>query len=293
MFTLQESELIINSDGSIYHLHLRPEHIARDIIIVGDPQRVEVISSYFDSVDVRIVNREFVTHTGTYRGKRITAMASGIGTDNIDILMNELDALVNIDLEKRQIKDQKTSLNIIRLGTSGAVQADVEVDSFVASSHGFGMDGLLNFYADGQKVKDEAMLQHFLATSEWPDELARPYFVSASDKLSGWFQDGFNHGITATAPGFYGPQGRILRLPTRMEDLHQKLQRFDYQNYRILNFEMETSALYAFGKMLGHNALTVCAVIANRYHKTYSKDYKQTVRNLIERVLQTIVEKGD
>ena len=292
MSTLQESELIINSDGSIYHLHLKPEDIADTIIIVGDPQRVEIISSYFDHIDFKMVNREFVTHTGTYKGKLITAMASGIGTDNIDILLNELDALVNIDLQNRSIKEEKRALNIIRLGTSGALQADVAVDSFVASSYGFGMDGLLNFYAAGADVNDSAMQSAFLAQSNWPEALAKPYFVAASEKLSSWFQEGFVHGITATAPGFYGPQGRVLRLPTTVPDLHKKLQQFHYQNHRIVNFEMETSALYGFGKMLGHNTLTVCAVIANRYHKTYSKDYKATVRNLIEKVLNIIVEKG-
>lgn len=292
MFTLQESELIINSDGSIYHLHLRPEDIADDIIIVGDPQRVEIISSYFESIEVKITNREFVTHTGIYKGKRITAMASGIGTDNIDILMNELDALVNIDLKNRTINEEKRSLNIIRLGTSGALQADVDVDSFVASDYGFGMDGLLNFYADGKKVADQEMLAHFLETSKWPDDLAKPYFVKASEKLSSWFDEGFTKGITATAPGFYGPQGRVLRLPTQVEDLHSKLQNFNYQNNRMLNFEMETSALYGFGKMLGHDTITVCAVIANRHYKTYSKDYKATVVSLIERVLEIIVQKS-
>jgi uridine phosphorylase len=290
MHSLEESELIINSDGSIYHLHLTPDQIADTIIIVGDPQRVEIISGYFDSIEHKVVNREFITHTGTYKGKRITAMASGIGTDNIDILMNELDALRNIDLQNRSIKTEHQSLNIIRLGTSGALQADVAVDSFVASSHGFGMDGLLNFYAGAKDIKDQAMQDAFLATSNWPEALARPYFVAASDKLSVWFNDGFTKGITATAPGFYGPQGRELRLEASVKDLHQKLQQFSYQNNRIVNFEMETSALYGFGKLLGHHTITVCAVIANRYHKTYSKDYKATVRNLIEKVLDIIVQ---
>ena len=248
MRRIEESELIINPDGSIYHLHIRPEHLADDIIVVGDPQRVEIISSYFDTIEYKIHNREFITHTGFLNGKRFTVMATGIGTDNIDIVLNELDAVVNIDLEKRQVKKEHKSLNIIRLGTSGALQKDIPVDSFVFSSYGLGMDGLLNFYKKRSQVIDKEMTDAFIDFSKWDEDLSKPYIVSASRTLEDRISKGMYKGITATAPGFYGPQGRILRLELENQNINQALENFNYNNHVITNFEMETSALYGLGK---------------------------------------------
>ena len=288
MSRIAESELIVNPDGSIYHLHLRPEHIADDIIVVGDPQRVEIISRYFDKIEHKISNREFVTHTGTIGNKRITALATGIGTDNIDIVMNELDAIVNIDLEKRRAKERHHSLNIIRLGTSGALQEDIPVDSFVFSQFGLGLDGLLNFYEDRDKVIDHELTEAFYDYSQWNKDLAKPYIVPASMELENKISEGMFKGITATAPGFYGPQGRVLRLPLMQKNINSSLENFSYRGHRVTNFEMETSALYGLGAMLGHNTATVCAIIANRYAKTFSKDYKKTVVKLIETLLERL-----
>jgi uridine phosphorylase len=290
MSKLTESELIVNADNSIYHLHLRPEQIAKNIIVVGDPQRVEIISSRFDNIEHKVVNREFVTHTGFFNGKRITALATGIGTDNIDIVMNELDALVNIDLENRKIKDEKTVLNIVRLGTSGALQADIPVDSFVFSSYGLGLDGLLNFYADAPRVVNSDMTEAFIKQSGWNEKLARPYVVPVSAVLEEKIAAGMIKGITATAPGFYAPQGRSLRLELQIENINEILRDFRYGNERITNFEMETSALYGLGQMLGHNTATVCAIIANRYAQTFSRDYKKTVEKLIDVVLERLTK---
>jgi uridine phosphorylase len=287
---LAESELIVNEDGSIYHLHLKPEHIAKDIIVVGDPQRVALISSKFDSIEHQIVNREFVTHTGTLHGKRITALATGIGTDNIDIVLNELDALVNIDLSTRSIKEKRESLNIIRIGTSGALQADLPVDSFVMSSHGIGMDGLLNFYEAHDSVISKDLTEEFIRQSAYPNQLARPYIVAGSASLKHRLGEGLIEGITATASGFYAPQGRALRLKPAIPQMNELLRDFSYQDLRITNFEMETSALYGLGRMLGHETLTVCAIIANRYSQTFSKDYKATVNKLIDLVLERLTK---
>ena len=285
MNRIAESELIINPDGSIYHLHLKPEHIADDIIVVGDPQRVELISKYFDNIEYKISNREFVTHTGTINGKRITALATGIGTDNIDIVINELDAIVNIDLDKRVPKETHRTLNIVRLGTSGALQEDIPVDSFVFSQYGLGIDGLLNFYEDRDKVIDRELTEAFVDYSKWNKDLAKPYIVRGSTDLEARISEGMYKGITATAPGFYGPQGRVLRLGLMQKNINSSLENFQFNGNRITNFEMETSALYGLGGMLGHNTATVCAIIANRYNKTFSQDYKTTVKKLIELLL--------
>jgi uridine phosphorylase len=284
----KESELIINPDGSVYHIHLRPENVAPVVIVVGDQYRVETISNYFDHVDFRIQSREFATHTGTLNGKRITVLSTGIGTDNIDIVINELDAAVNIDLEKRIPKDIHTSLDIIRLGTSGALQPDIEVDTFVASSFGLGMDGLLNFYSHDEKVAEHEMSRAFIEHTGWNDRLPYPYIVKASSRLLEKVAGGLTQGITATASGFYGPQGRELRIPLAYPELNQRIEDFNFNGHRITNFEMETSALYALGTLLGHNTLTVCDIIANRVNRTYSKDYKKSVKQLIEYVLEKI-----
>lgn len=290
MGKLEASELIVNPDNSIYHLHIRPEQLADDIIVVGDPQRVEVISNYFDRIEHKVVNREFITHTGYLNGKKITALATGIGTDNIDIVMNELDAVVNIDLENRSIKKEKKSLNIVRLGTSGALQQDIPVDSFVFSKYGLGLDGLLNYYAESEKVCDLELGEAFIQQAQWKNELAKPYVVGCSKSLQEKLSDGMIEGITATAPGFYAPQGRSLRMGLAVPDINERLRDFSYQQERITNFEMETSALYGLGSILGHQTATVCAIIANRYSKTYSKDYKKTVLKLIELTLERICQ---
>ena len=287
MEKIPESELVLNPDGSIYHLKLKPEHIANDIIIVGDQGRVAKVSSNFDSIEHKILNREFCTHTGTFRGKRITAMSTGIGPDNIDIVLNELDAIVNIDLETRTVKEDKVSLNIIRLGTSGALQEDVPVDSMVMSSYGLGFDGVLNFY-DSKDVVEEKMATAFIDHTEWGEDLSKPYIVKASEELSARIGEGMITGITATSPGFYGPQGRVLRLPMAYPAQNEKISSFHFDGKRITNYDMETSALYGLGKMMGHNTCTICAIIANRIVQKYSKDYQATVSEMIKIVLERL-----
>ena len=282
---INDSELIINADGSIYHLNLLPTDIADTIIFVGDPDRVPEVSKYFDDIEIKKGRREFITHTGTLRGKRITVISTGIGTDNIDIVINELDALVNIDLNTRQIKKEKTPLNLIRLGTSGAIQPDIPVNSFIVSSHALGIDGLLNFYSGNNPAFDNKMAEAFIKHSNWPEIMAKPYVVKASEALLKQYGNELLSGITATAPGFYGPQGRTLRLSPRIEDLNQRLESFEYNGLRISNFEMESSALYGLSALLGHNALTICVAIANRHHKEYSKNSKTHIGLLIKHVL--------
>ncbi|MDP2424126.1 MAG: nucleoside phosphorylase [Bacteroidales bacterium] len=281
MARLEESELILNDDGSIYHLRLRPEHLADNIIVVGDPQRVEIISRHFDSVEFRIQNREIITHTGYYNHKRLTVLSTGMGTDNIDIVINELDALVNIDLQSREIKKELKSLNIIRLGTSGAIQPEIPLNAFVMSEYGIGLDGLMHFYNTDHPLFNHPMNEAFIAQTHWPSNLPSPYAVSGSDYLKQKLGDGFICGITATAPGFYGPQGRKLRLDLGLHDLNQRLETFSFDGLKISNFEMETSALYGLSALLGHNALTICVAIANRHKKEYNKDYKKFMEQLI------------
>jgi uridine phosphorylase len=282
------SELILNPDGSIFHLHLLPSQIADTIIVVGDQGRVETVSKHFDKIECKVSNREFTTHTGIYKGKRLSVLSTGIGTDNIDIVLNELDALVNIDLQTREIKAQKTSLNIVRIGTSGALQGDIPVDSFIASSHGMGLDGLLNYYAGMPDCDVPAIAEAFMKHSGWLKGMPYPYTVKASDKLLNQLAYDLTKGITATAPGFYGPQGRELRMKPALPDLNEKLGSFRFENHRVTNFEMETSALYGLGKLLGHECCTICAIIANRVLKGYSKDYKSAIEKLIVLVLERL-----
>jgi uridine phosphorylase len=286
---IKESELIINADGSIYHLNLKPEHIPTDIILVGDPGRVERISQHFDQIEHRSSNREIFAHIGNFNHKRLMVMSTGMGTDNMDIIMNELDALVNIDFESRTIKEQLTSLNIIRLGTSGAVQPDIMVGSFAASVYGLGLDGLLPFYKSDH-VTEPDMSKRFIEQVSWPGDLPYPYFAKCSETLFNQIAHGMVSGITATAPGFFGPQGRVVRMQLKYPHLMEKFRQFTFNNERIINFEMETSALYGLGRMLGHNTLTVCAVIANRASKTYIGDYKPLIDNLIEIVLERMTK---
>ena len=284
MKTLKPSELILNADGSIYHVKLLPEQLAHKIILVGDPQRVPVVSKYFDNIEFAGQNREIVTHTGYFNNQRLTVMSTGMGPDNIDIVMNELDALVNIDLKHRVLKQEHTSLEIIRLGTSGSLQADIPVDSFAMGTHGLGMDGLLHFYRHG--VVDESEISEaFVEHTLWPEVFSRPYVVKGSWSLAERVGEGLHHGITITAPGFYGPQGRALRLLPAFPHLNERISSFRHGMHRIINFEMETSALYALGKLMGHETLTVCTVLANRVNDTYSKDPKKTITRLIELLL--------
>ncbi len=286
MQIIPESELILTPNNKIYHLNLSKDEIANDIILVGDPGRVALISSKFDCIEHKINNREFTTHTGVLNNKRISVISTGIGTDNIDIVINELDALVNINFESRTINKEKKTLNIIRLGTSGSLQKDITIDSLVAASYGLGLDGLAHFYKPTNLLNKE-MGKSYSKHSNWPKDLASPYFVKASTHLLDQFSDLIN-GITATAPGFYAPQGRILRIKPSLNQLHEDMSSFEYQGNKILNFEMETSALYYLGQTLGHNTLTICAVIANRLSKQYSKDYKKTVEEMIDLVLKRI-----
>jgi uridine phosphorylase len=285
---IPDSELIINPDGSIFHLKLHPEQLADTVLLVGDPGRVDSVSNHFSSIEHKAANREFVTHTGTYKGKKISVLSTGIGTDNIDIVVNELDALVNIDLKTRMILPVRRKLNLIRLGTSGSLQPDIDTDSFLMSSHGLGMDGLLNFYGSMDKINENKLSDAFIAQTGWNQTLPFPYIVKASDTLMKVLGEGLKTGITATAPGFYGPQGRVLRIPLAVEGMNEAFTKFSFEGLRITNFEMETSALYGLSKHLGHDAVTICTIIANRFAKTYSKDYKLSVGKMIELVLNRL-----
>src|SRR5215510_1031910 len=288
MSRIAESELIINNRGAVYHLDLRPEEIAGTVITVGDPDRVKEVSKYFDIVEVKRQHREFITHTGYIGKKRLTVLSSGIGPDNIDIVVNELDALANIDLDTRQVKNKFTSLNIIRIGTSGSLQADIPVDSFVASTHGLGIDNLLNFYRLEQNEEEKQLLQSFVTHTQLHGQMSYPYIAGASAAIIKHFVKDFYHGITVTCPGFYGPQGRVLRLGIRNPALVNNLTSFRFGQHRIANFEMETSAIYSLGKLLGHHCLSLNAVVANRIKKQFSEDHFAAVDNLIKKVLEII-----
>lgn len=290
MAPIAESELILNPDGSVYHLHLKPENIADTIIVVGDPGRVKEISKYFDKIDFSVQNRELFTHTGSIGSKRLTVLSTGMGTDNLDIVINELDAAVNVDLNKREPKAEHTKLNIIRLGTAGALQADIKPGDFVASSYGMGMDGLLYFYAKGKSVMNAELADAFVKHVHWDANLPGIYAVPCSSYLMDKVAKDLVHGVTLTAPGFYGPQGRELRLKLAFPELNHLIESFEYQGNRIANFEMETSALYGLGKMLGHETLTVCTVVANRVSRTYAEDYHSDIERLIKLVLGRLTE---
>ena len=291
MNRIAESELIINSRGAVYHLDLRPEELAETIITVGDPDRVEQVSKHFDKVETRNQHREFVTHTGFMGKKRISVISTGIGTDNIDIVLNELDALMNIDFTTRTIKPKLTQLTIIRVGTSGSLQADIPVDSFVASTHGIGIDNLLNFYRRDNNEEEQQLVRAFINHTKMVN-LAEPNIASAGPSIQKHFVGGFHHGMTVTCPGFYGPQGRVLRLGLTNPDLIDQLTEFRYGNHRITNFEMETSAIYGLGKLLGHQCLSLSAIVANRVEKTFSKDGAAVVENLINKTLGILSDIG-
>ena len=285
MSRIAESELIINARGAVYHLDLRPEEIAGTVITVGDPDRVKEVSKYFDKIEVKRQHREFISHTGYVGKKRLTVLSSGIGPDNIDIVINELDALANIDFDSREIKRDLTSLNIIRIGTSGSLQEDIPVDSFVASTHGLGVDNLLNFYRHEQNEQEKELLHSFITHTQIHGQIGNPYITSCSASLIKHFVKDFHQGITVTCPGFYGPQGRILRLGIRNPELINRLTDFRFGQHRITNFEMETSAIYGLGKLLGHHCLAINAIVANRVKKEFSRDGQAAVENLIKKFI--------
>lgn len=287
---IEDSELIINADGSAFHLHLKPGEVADTVLLVGDPGRVDMIASYFESIEVRAENREFVSVTGRYKGKRISVVGTGIGTDNIDIVLTELDSLVNIDYKTRTLKPERKALTFVRIGTSGSLQKDLPVDSWLLSEAAIGFDGLLNFYAGRNDVTDNDFEATFKETLNWNKQLTSPYVVNASTELIEKLKNhtSINIGTTISAPGFYGPQGRVVRLGLADPDINEKISAFRYNGRRITNYEMECSAIYGLSKLMGHKAATVCAIIANRKAGEYSKDYKPVVRALVEHVLENI-----
>ncbi len=290
MQVIASSELILNPRGAIYHLDARPEEIAQTIITVGDPNRVETVSKHFDKIEFTCSHREFITHTGYIGNKRLTVVSTGIGTDNIDIVLHELDALVNIDFNTRTIKNALSSLQIIRLGTSGCLQGDIDVDNLVVSTHAIGVDNLLNFYKHSLNDEEQELLQHFNTHTGLHANITSPYIFSAASSLLKHFTNGYKHGITVTCPGFYGPQGRVLRLGLQNPNFVDRLTDFSFGNHRISNFEMETSGIYGLGKLMGHQCLSISAIVANRVAKTFSKDGNAAVENMIKNALE-IIEK--
>jgi uridine phosphorylase len=288
MQTIAESELILNKRGAIYHLDLLPDEIAPLIITVGDPYRVEEVSKYFDTIEFKRAHREFLTHTGRIGKKNVSVISTGIGPDNIDIVLNELDALLNIEFETRTIRPQLKSFQIIRLGTAGSLQADIPVDSYVASTHGLGIDNLLNFYRHLHNDEEKELLQSFITQVQLQHEVSHPYITGGSPALLKHFVHGYRHGITVTCPGFYGPQGRVLRLGLNNPGLVNRLTQFSLGHHTIANFEMETAAIYGLGKLLGHHCLSISAIVANRITKTFSSNSQAAVDKMITQVLEKI-----
>lgn len=288
MKIIEPSELIINSDGSIFHLHLLPEQISDTIILVGDPGRVETVSSFFTKKEFTLSNREFVSSTGLIDNKRITVLSTGIGTDNIDIVINELDALANIDFKTRTVKKTHKKLTIVRLGTSGAMQPDIPVNSLLLTEISIGFDGLLNFYRGRNEVSELDIEKAFLRHTDWNPLFAKPYFTYSSERLVELFSEFSIKGMTISAPGFYGPQGRVLRLSLTDPQLNEKIESFRYNGRRITNFEMESSAINGLSKLLGHESVTICAIIANRVLKQAAREYKTIINGLIENTLNKL-----
>ena len=279
---IPESELIINADGSAFHIHIKPEELADNIILVGDPGRVDMIAEYLTDIECRHASREFVSVTGYRNGKRITALSHGIGPDNIDIVMTELDALANVDFATREVKPEHRRLNILRIGTSGALHADIPLGSYILSHISVGFDGVMNWYGGRENFTLNDVEADFKKHMNWKETLPSPYFVKASDKIIDLMKDVTIKGVTISAPGFYGPQGRVVRLPLAMPDMLEKIESFRFGEYRITNFVMESSPLAGFGAMLGHDVCTVCCAIANRYLQSSNPDYKAAVRSLVE-----------
>lgn len=286
---IKSSELIINADGSIFHLHLKPEQLADHVILVGDPGRVELISKLFTDIEFFVRNREFVSTTGKFNEQRITVVATGIGTDNIDIVVNELDALANINLSTREINPTHRKLNLVRIGTSGGLQPFLDINSFVISQKAIGFDGLLNFYANRDLVSDLSFEEAFKKHTNWGKQLTSPYVVSCSEHLFAKIhRNDTVSGVTISAPGFYGPQGRVLRLPLADPSLNEKIESFEFEGQKITNFEMECSAIYGLSKLLKHEALTICLIIANRLKKEANSNYHQSMEDLIKLVLDRL-----
>lgn len=289
MRRFEESELILNQDGSVFHLHIKPEQLAHKVILVGDPGRVSLVASHFTDIEMEVQSREFHSITGKYQGKRITVASTGIGCDNIDIVVNELDALVNIDFATRTEKAEKTSLEIVRIGTCGGLQEYAPVGTFIVSEKSIGFDGLLNFYAGRNEVCNLALEDAFTKHMHWNPQLCAPYVIEADEELTNRIGGGdMVHGITIACGGFYGPQGRQLRIPLADPDQNAKVESFEYEGMHITNFEMESSALAGLSKLLGHKATTCCMVIANRLIKEANTGYKSTIDNLIKEVLERI-----
>ena len=285
---IPSSELIINEDGSIFHLHLLPEQLADIVLLVGDPGRVNMIAEFFDSIECRVSNREFNTVTGSYKGKRMTAMSTGIGIGNIDISVTELDALANVDFATRKVKEQKRQLTLVRVGTSGALQADIKVGEFVFARTSLGFDGLLNYYAGRNDVCDLALEEAFVEHTGWNPIFPRPYFIDSDPALWELFKDSVTEGITIAAPGFYAPQGRWVRLQPADPNLNAKVESFRYGDRRITNFEMESSALAGMATLMGHRATTICTIIAQRIAQDACTDYKPFVKQMIKMALDKL-----
>ena len=283
---IAESELIINADGSAFHIHLRPEELADIVFLVGDQGRVDFFKQYLVDIECEHSSREFHSLTGWYNGKRVTVLSTGIGTDNIDIVMTELDALANVDFSTREAKPEHRSLKILRIGTSGSIQPDIPLGSFVFSHYSVGCDGLLNWYADRDAVSNLAMEEAFKRHVGWDRHLPDPYFVKAGDDIIRRFEDCTVKGMTISASGFYGPQGRVVRVPLAMPDMIRDFESFRFDDWRITNFEMEGSAIAGLARHMGHEAGTVCCIIANRYLKSSNTDYKPIIRDLIELALE-------
>lgn len=289
MATIPTSEMPLNNDGSIYHLHLQPEQLAPNVILVGDPGRVPEVSKFFDSIEYKVQNRELITHTGTLNGKRVSVISTGMGTDNIYIVVNELDALANVDLKTRTPKTEFQSLNLVRIGTSGSFQAEYEVNSFCAGEYGLGLDGLMNYYSVPDPMFEHDMERALDTHLKLPMGFARPYVVRASATLLNKIAFDMHKGITATAPGFFAPQGRVVRLPLSYPQQNDLLQSFSFKGIKVANMEMETAALYGLGRALGHRCLTVCLLIANRCTKQFSEDYHAKMEELIKTVLTRLL----
>lgn len=288
MRSIPASELIINDDGSIFHLHLRPEQLADTVVLVGDPGRVALVSDFFETKECEVANREFKSVTGSYKGKRMTVLSTGIGIGNIDISVTELDALANIDFETRQEKREKRQLTLLRLGTSGALQPDIKVGEFIFSRTSVGFDGLLNYYKGRNEVCDLAIEQAFMAYTGWNELLPKPYFIDADRELLELFRDTTTEGITIAAPGFYAPQGRWVRLQPQDMQLNEKIESFEYEGRRITNFEMESSALAGMAALMGHRAATICTIIAQRIALDACTDYKPFVRQMVAMALDKL-----
>ena len=290
LMRIPESELIINGDGSAFHIHMKPEQLADNVILVGDPGRVDMIAEFLTDIECRNASREFVSITGRYNGKRMTVLSHGIGPDNIDIVMTELDSLANVDYKTREVKPEHRALNILRIGTSGALHADIPLGSYVLSHISVGFDGVMNWYADREKVTLPAVEEAFKKHMNWAPSLPSPYFVKASPKMINLLKDVTVKGVTISAPGFYGPQGRVVRMPLAMPNMLENIENFRFteagEDYRITNFEMESAPLAGFAAHLGHNACTVCCAIANRYLKSSNPDYKPAIWQLVELALE-------